>query len=166
MIRIFKHPRFPLWYLWINSTLIIGGLLIIAYLLFIDGSNPLRIEDTVNGEVATVEPMFDGGGNFVNKTTFKTGEPVAVGVTYCKNRNVPATIHARFVDTAIIDMPDAQSNVPSGCGKVIIDDFRVPKLLPTGKYYLKLEIEYQVNPLRTVRVPFRTVDFQIINTSK
>ena len=134
--------------------------------MFVDGSRPLEIKNTVNGEVITVEPQLDGSGNFVPKSVFKTGEPVTYGLDYCKYRSVPATLQAHFVDTAIIEMPVFKSNVPVGCGKIIMSDNHVPKLLPSGKYYLRVDIDYQVNPLRKVTVSIRTKDFQIINTVK
>lgn len=166
MKRITRHPRFPHWFVAINALVIFVGMAVIGFLVYIDGSAPLKLFNTINGEVPTVEPHVDSQGNFVLRDTFSTGEAVTYGIEYCKDRRVPATVRAFFVDTAMVEMPAVESNWDAGCGKLIIDDFVVPRFLPTGSYYLRVEVEYRVNPLRTVKVEYRTTDFTIINTVK
>lgn len=144
----------------INGVIIVGGALILSYLAFIDGGKPIEIYDL---PLKTVEPEFDVNGNFVEKKTFYTGEDLTYAFEYCKSRNIPAKMYGSYIDTVKIDMPVVEIKSPVGCGKRIASYYKVPKILPSGKYHFEVELIYEVNPIREVRVKFRTEDFQIIN---
>lgn len=151
-----KHTFFV-----INGLVIFGGALIILYLAFIDGAHPVTIENPQS--IQTVQHNFDSEGNYVPKDTFYTGEQLTYAIEYCKNRAVPATIYGAYIDTVKIYMPELRLNAPVGCGKTINDNFKIPKILPSGIYHFEVDVIYQVNPIRKVKVHYRTEDFNIIN---
>lgn len=151
------------WFAWINAFVIIGGLSIIGYLRFFDNSAPIVIH---NSPIPTVERKMNTDGTFKEKKVFHTGEQLTYGLDYCKTTDIPAEMYASFIDTVKIDMPVVKIKSPVGCTKKIVDIYKVPAILPTGLYYLEVEAVYQVNPLREVRVRYRTQDFTIINTNE
>lgn len=156
-----KYHRFLHWFIIHNMILIIVGSVLLTYLGLFDGSRPIEIK---NEPLMTVEAEFDENGNFVQKTKFKTGETLNYAFEYCKNRNIPAEMYGSFIDTVKIDMPVIKIKSPIGCGKIISSNYKIPLILPSGKYHFEVELIYQVNPIREVRVKYRTQDFQIINT--
>lgn len=141
-------------------VLITIGSLILGYLYFIDGGKPITI---LNDPVPTVADHLDSEGNFIRKNTFYTGEQLNYEFDYCKFRDVPAEMYGSYIDTVKIDMPVVKLKSPVGCGKKISSYFKVPKILPSGTYHFEVELIYQVNPIREVRVKYQTADFQIIN---
>lgn len=155
-----NSPRTAYRFFFVNACIIIGGLLIMAYLYFIDGSNVLIL---YNLPAPTVEANFDSNGNFIDKKEFKSGEYLSYGVDYCKNRTTPAKLYGSYIDTAKIDMPVVEVIEAKGCGKSIVTLYKIPPMLPTGTYHFEVEIVYQVNPLRKVSVKYKTQDFKIIN---
>lgn len=148
------------WFIIINSLVITIGGLIISYLYFWDGGKPIIIE---NQPLSTVQAKLDKDGNFVPKHTFYTGEQLTYAFEYCKTRNVPARMYGTYIDTVKIDMPVIEIKTPLGCGKKISSYYKIPKILPSGKYHFEVELIYQVNPIRQVMVKYRTEDFEIIN---
>lgn len=144
----------------VNGMIILAGAIIIVFLAFIDGGKPVEI---FNNPIQTVQPHFDSEGNYIPKDTFYTGEQLTYAIEYCKYRAVPATIYGAYIDTVKIYMPEIRFNAPVGCGKIINDNFKIPKILPSGIYHFEVDVVYQVNPLRKVKVHYRTEDFSIIN---
>lgn len=148
------------WLLDVATMLIVFGSLLISYLYFIDGANPITFSSDT---MPVVQALPDSAGAYLPKKTFYTGEQLTYLVKYCKYRNVPVEIYGAYVDTVRISMPVVKLKSPVGCGEGVNDLYKIPKILPTGKYHFEVELIYQVNPLRQVRVTYRTEDFEIIN---
>lgn len=146
----------------ISTVVILFGSLVIGYLFFIDGGKPIVLSAS---PMPTVESMTDENGGFVPKHTFVTGEQLTYLFEYCKSRNVPVEMYGYYIDTVKVAMPVVKIKSPVGCGKVINDLYKIPKILPSGKYHFEVELIYQVNPLRQVRVTYRTEEFEIINNN-
>ena len=157
---MFNHHRTIHWFVIINSIIISVGLLILGYLYFFDGGKPITI---YNDPLVTVEDHLDKNNQFIPKKVFKTGETLNYKIEYCKSRNVPAKMYGTYIDTVKIDMPVVEIKSPIGCGERISSLYKIPKILPSGLYHFEVELIYQVNPIREVRVKYRTEDFQIIN---
>ncbi len=81
-------------------------------------------------------------------------------VKYCKYMNKPALLDKKFVDGLIFHVPQKILNQPTGCG---VDDIamEVPEFFD-GEYHLDVIVTYQVNPIRTESVSFRTDDFLVV----
>lgn len=148
------------WFVLINSVIIVIGSTILLYLFFVDGGRPIVI---FNEPLTTVADHLDENGNFIPKKVFRTGETLNYEFEYCKIRNVPAKMYGTYIDTVKIDMPVIEIKTPIGCGSRIANFYKIPKLLPSGTYHFEVELIYQVNPIREVRVQYRTEDFEIIN---
>jgi hypothetical protein len=148
------------WFAVINGVVIIGGSLILLYLAFVDGGKPIIV---YNEPVMTVEPEFNEHGDFVEKKVFYTGEQLTYAFDFCKTRNVPVEMYGSYIDTVKIDMPVVKLKSPTGCSKRISSNYKIPKILPSGMYHFEVELIYQVNPIREVKVKYRTQQFEIIN---
>jgi hypothetical protein len=72
------------------------------------------------------------------------------------------TIYRSFVGDNSINYPMqiATNNVAKGCNitKVSVP---IPMYLPVGKYYVKLDIIYQVNSFRSIPYHFTTGTFNV-----
>lgn len=156
----FITHRFMHWFALINGIIIVGGGAFLIYLAFFEGSHVVTFPQA---PLMTVQPNFDSKGEFIEKKVFYTGENLTYGLEFCKTRSVPAEVYGFYIDTVQIAMPVLVINSPVGCHKTISDTFKIPKILPSGKYHFEVELRYHVNPLRTVIVKYRTEDFEIIN---
>ena len=141
---------------------ILAGTVILVYLSFFQGGKPIQVYNT---PLQTVEEHYDENGEYIPKDTFYTGETLNYAFDYCKHVNVPVKMYGTWIDTVKIDMPVVEIKSPIGCGSRISSLYKVPKILPSGKYHFEVELVYQVNPIRQVHVKYRTQDFQIINNS-
>lgn len=155
-----KNHKILHYFFWINMPIIFLGCLLITYLAFFQGSNPIILKNEI---VQTVQDYYDQEGNYVAKDTFYTGEQLTYAFEFCKNTNVSAKMYGSYYDTVKIDMPVIEINSSTGCQKRINDYYKIPKILPSGKYHFEVELVYQVNPLREVSVRYKTQDFKIIN---
>lgn len=159
---ITKHKVLQ-WYFWSNVTIIFAGSILLTYLAFFQGSNPVTLESHV---MKTVQPYYDDEGNTIPKDTFTTGEHLTYEFNFCKHTSAPAKMYGAYYDTVKIDMPVVEVNTEKGCQKRISGYYKIPAILPSGKYHFEVELVYQVNPLREVHVWYKTEDFTIINTKK
>lgn len=148
------------WFAWINGIIIFGGTVLLVYLFFFQGSH---VADFPTEPLQTVQPEFNEKGEYVPKSTFYTGEQLSYALEFCKKQAVPAEVYGYYIDTVKIAMPVLKINSPVGCHRTISTTFKIPKILPSGKYHFEVELIYQVNPIRQVRIKYRTQDFQIIN---
>ncbi len=83
-------------------------------------------------------------------------------VTYNKKINVPAMGHRSLVNDTFINLPSKRTNAPVGERKVLLTA-PVPTYAAAGKYRLKTDLDYKVNPLRTIRVTVWTEEFEVTN---
>lgn len=92
----------------------------------------------------------------------KAGEPMVYEVDACKNKDLPSMVSRRFVDEAGVryPLPTIESNVILGCNKSGVPVATYPTMKP-GKWYLALDVTYQVNLLRSQSYHFTTDTFEI-----
>lgn len=96
----------------------------------------------------------------------EAGENMIYEADVCKYKEVYSVVTRSFVDEKGVNypLPQQYSNIPAGCGKNRV----IVPTLPTyhsGKWYMTLDVQYQVNPLRTQTYHFRTDTFTINNTT-
>lgn len=93
----------------------------------------------------------------------KAGQPVVYQADVCKYKEASSIVVRSFVDEnhVVYPIPQQASNVPSGCQKNNVTVASLPSFHP-GNWYITLDIQYQVNILRTESYHFKTATFTII----
>lgn len=96
----------------------------------------------------------------------KAGDNVIYVADVCKYKEVSSIAARSFVDENSVryPIPKQQSNIAAGCGQ---NDVVIPTLpsYHAGKWYITLDIEYQVNFLRHQTYHFKTEVFTITNSN-
>ncbi len=152
MIHKLKHV-----YLLICATILGFSGALFGYWYFIDGVivNPPIVDLVDSTQLKT------------DKTTYHLGEEVGVFNSFCKNRDIPAQIDARFMDDMIVSMATISKNIPVGCYGVkkpyMLDIAKVPSGVTSGLWHLEYTVSIRVNPVKTIVLTRRTHDFTIIN---
>ena len=98
------------------------------------------------------------------KTTelvYKPEDVLTYTLDYCKYTNKEASISRSFIDGVILTMPLIKANNQKGC-RVSNISLIVPNL-PSGKYKLRNDYFYQVNPIRTEVVQEFSNFFEVVN---
>lgn len=81
-------------------------------------------------------------------TTVEQGDVLRYRVDYCKYVPVQARVQRSWQNDTVTLMPIAGSNLPVGC-HVVSQQVRVPTELAPGRYSLRVEMTYDVSPLRS-----------------
>lgn len=97
-----------------------------------------------------------------NKTVYEQGENAYYEVTYCKYTDVMPTIHRQFVDGIIFEVPSSVAVIQKGCRTSRIP-FTIPESLPAGKYHIKIQADYKMNPVRHILVENESNYFEIVS---
>jgi hypothetical protein len=92
----------------------------------------------------------------------KRGESVIYGMDYCKYVDAHSTITTSFVNGIIFSQSPTSINTPEGCHFITVKTF-VPYHLPSGDYYIELELEYHLNALREEKYKLKTEKFTVLN---
>lgn len=133
------------------SIIVIGGGFLL-YLRFVDGimiNRPLVIEDSLNIKVL--------------KESYRPGETVQAYMSFCKERNIVATVQWSLINTILTQYPSRPSSVQKGCHKNIIVNLEpIPMDALPGAHYFEGTVTYEVNPLNTISYYLKTNSFQII----
>lgn len=101
----------------------------------------------------------------IKNQNIAAGEYVVLDTDYCKYQALPASYFVQFIATPSGQVTTLEekylSNLDTGCKHV---DFRIltPETVAPGKYIIRLNIRYQVNPIRTVDYSFDSEPFDII----
>lgn len=98
----------------------------------------------------------------VDKTTYKVGDRITYTFDYCLPVQRRAMVSRYLVNSVRISFTEMVANTPVGCDTVTNNDLVIPDYVDPGVYHIETTGEYQVNPLRTIDIHWRSVDFQII----
>ena len=82
-------------------------------------------------------------------------------VDYCKNTDRPEKASMQLVNTLLYTYETFTSNLPKGC-HTVINDLYIPYIIPEGEYIIRTTTEYELNPIRTIKIISETEKFQII----
>ena len=94
-----------------------------------------------------------------NKTV-RPGEKLKYQVWVNKKLPISAEIHMSLVNHYIVTYSPTYSNIP--VGRRLVNVFvLIPPYAPPGEYSLRWEGEYQVNPVRTIKVCASSEKFTI-----
>jgi hypothetical protein len=131
---------------WIFITLIAFGMGVIFYWSFAP---------------YTVITMNNQNSLPVDKQIYNEGDRIYYTLDYCKYIDIPGALYRTITDGISVNYEDIQSNLEMGCHKIQRGDLTIPDFLPSGIYHIASTSEWKVNPIRTVIMNYRTVDFKI-----
>lgn len=142
------------WVVYTNLTIITFGLLLFGYWYFLDGNI-----------VNKVLSKQDNLTYHTTQDTYHKGEEIMIKSTLCKYRPLPATVTMFLTDTISLPYPQKTNNLPTGCntGKYGVVFAKIPSIAPAGSYHLEGSFTYQVNPVKSITIPFITNEFTIID---
>lgn len=95
-----------------------------------------------------------------NKTV-KSGEILKYEVDYCKYTDLDPVVTKWYVDGLVYQTPEGRGVIFPGCRKQIVNNLVPENLLP-GEYYIKIFIDYEVNPIRHIIYENRTEKFTVL----
>ena len=90
----------------------------------------------------------------------KAGQNATMNFSYCKYTDLPATIQTAFEDSIVYSTNNITTNNPKGCHTVNVL-IKIPEGLPSEEYIVRKVFNYQVNPLRKVKVELKSEPFII-----
>lgn len=97
----------------------------------------------------------------VDKETYRPGERITYTLSYCKKKAITATVYRTLVNGTKISFTEMQSDLTPGCREVKASDLIVPEYVDGDKYHLEGVGIFQVNPIKTYEVRWRSQDFFI-----
>lgn len=102
----------------------------------------------------------------VETPTLHAGDLLKYKLDYCKYTDAPATGRRLLVDGQQIPLtnPKVSSPLLKGC-HIIEREVPIPNTVNPGRYYLDVEIDYDVNPVHIERVYYYTEYFQVVEDS-
>lgn len=92
----------------------------------------------------------------------KPGGTLVYVVDYCKYSNQVPVITKKYVDGIIYDTPPGRGVVIQGCHQSEVYTL-IPETLLPGDYYMQVNIDYQVNPIRHMIYNNVTEKFTVTN---
>jgi hypothetical protein len=96
--------------------------------------------------------------------TVRQGDWVVYEYNYEKYTDVIPKVSRQFVDGLIFESTDMSTHVNKGSGHVHVA-VPIPMTLPPGRYRIRVNIEYQMNPIRTISNADETCDFTVISAT-
>jgi hypothetical protein len=97
----------------------------------------------------------------VDKTSYSPGDRITYTLNYCKTKTISGNSLRALVDGFRMTYEPIKGNLPIGCHTININDLTIPTFIPGGTYHLDMSIEYDINPLRSIIINYKTVDFLI-----
>jgi hypothetical protein len=137
----------PLYILsWLVIVSMIGLILLFGFWLLYP-YNPVEFKDEVY-------PVLNE-----NKTV-KQGDILKYEVDYCKRVDQVPVVNKKYVDGIIYETPMGRGVVFKGCRAQVVDNIVPENLLP-GEYFMQIEIDYEMNPIRHIIYHNRTEKFTV-----
>ncbi len=138
MFKNFKKMPRSTQYLYVITDLAVFFVLILALLLAFWNYYPYKTVE-FHGDFQTLQ------------TSYNSGDKTKILVDYCKYVDLQPEVTKYFVDGIVYLAVDETIPLPVGCGIGEVN-INIPNSLPSGKYRLKIDVKYQVNPIKSVTV--------------
>lgn len=103
----------------------------------------------LNRPYRILTPLVEQGGLFIYE------------IDYCKYTEVDANVNRKFVDGLEYVMPEIKPNFEKGC-YIKIQTIKIPENLPPNTYHLKIQVDYKMNPIRTITHKIITTNFTVV----
>ncbi len=149
------HEKVAHWYAIFNlAVIVIGGLLFlywyelepIFFPVMILKSNPMEIQ--------------------TDKTIYHRGETIYINMSFCKLRDIPASIYWRMMDGEIILFSPIEKITPVGCypntKPFMTSTIVVPENAPCGVWHLEGNATFHMNPIKDITYTRKTTSFTVI----
>ena len=133
------------------STLILTAVFI--FYIFFNFLYPFKVIDFKNSQSLPI-----------NKSIVRVGEAISYTYDYCKYMDIQSVVMKELVGTETIILLSTSSGtirIPKGCGKLNIANI-IPVDTPAGIYTIYINIDYKINPLRTISYTLKTQNFKVI----
>jgi hypothetical protein len=105
---------------------------------------------------------FRFAGPLIVPQRVRAGTYLSYALSYCKPdrfKDDNADVQISYVNHLVFTTPITRSSVEAGCATQV---YWVPlPELPMGTYHLEMIREYQVNPIRRIRLFTRSNDFEV-----
>ncbi len=98
----------------------------------------------------------------VKQQQVKAGEILEYNIKFKKNTDIPSTITRTLIDGVMYTLPTLSPINNGGTYFQNIGSFEIPHSIPAGNYYFITSSCYQMNPLRTVCVEYKSDQFEVI----
>lgn len=98
-----------------------------------------------------------------DKEVYRPGERISYTVDYCKKRQISGLTSRTLVNDIRIAYTTITSDLPAGCHIVSDNDLIIPEFTSEGKYHISILVEYKINPIRVLRINYRTNEFIVKN---
>lgn len=95
------------------------------------------------------------------KTVYVQGEETFYTIDYCKYTDVTPVAQKRFIDGIIFSAENNKAQLTKGC-RVQAVPILIPSTLPAGDYKLEVELNYKVNPIRTINLKHYSGWFTVV----
>lgn len=127
----------------------LAAFIAVGYFYFLDGSLVNKIL------VLRTDPVTE-------REAYHPGEDVAMHLSYCKYRNLPALVEWTLIDDTItFYSPAIRSTSQVGCFDKLVPIETLPKTLAPGTYHFAGTLTYRANGIKTVVFQLKTNEFKI-----
>jgi hypothetical protein len=148
-ISFYKQMTKKECFLEISTAFIVIMSLVGMYWYFIDGT-------------FTNKPLsFESSELVIDKPEYHRGDSVYAYWKFTKDTDATAVISANIIDGVVWYLPQVQGVRAKGSYDKLDVLANIPQTIPDGEYHVELNVEYKINPLKTVRYHFTTTKFKI-----
>jgi hypothetical protein len=138
------------WMLVIASGFLLVSVLVVGYLMFLDGS----VIDPVIQYESTMLP--------VQHSIYSPGDVVVARIQFYKSRDIVGEMKWNLVNHRIYPYSSKQISMPMGVADIDFPVEKLPEGCALGTYHFEGLVSYRVNPLRVVTYRLKTESFQIM----
>lgn len=96
----------------------------------------------------------------VMNSPVEKGQHIIAEIHFCKYKDVVGVANTELINTLIYHLPTSTGKAPVGCYEKKIS-WQIPQALPSGNYFLRESVVYQVNPLKKITISFETEKFEV-----
>lgn len=97
----------------------------------------------------------------LNQQPIKPSSVLEYEVDYCRYTQAPSKLTRTLTGPSLITLVADTATGEPGCRKTKVNNVIIPTYALHGTYYLKINVCYQVNPLRNICKQVRTQDFKV-----
>ena len=98
----------------------------------------------------------------VDKPIYRAWDRIIYTITYCKKTNIKAIVYRSLVNGTVTTYTPIEWDFAIGCKTIHKADLVIPEYTEEDTYHLEAILEYQLNPIRTEIVHWRSVNFKVI----
>jgi hypothetical protein len=97
----------------------------------------------------------------VSTPIVKVGGTLVYAVDYCKYIDIEAQTTKTLTDDIVYSLATTTTNKDTGCHQTIVQ-LDIPETLPPSDYFLTVNYNYNINPIRVITIKETTEWFKVI----